>query len=229
GFKYHADVLAQLESRGQYGDVRGTVQDFIIATEESHGVLVTPEIRDKDSAGAALLLAEAALYQKRRHATLPEYLQQLYRQFGYFRNTLHNISLGGIEGKRQMQQMLDALRRSPPSRMADWQLVGFEDLLDEHGRLGPYKGDTDRAARNFLIFQLRNPQEWSAKICLRPSGTEPKAKAYFEVSTPPPPPQMTDQDWQTWQQQANQAIQVLADTFLQQALATIGLTPTHSH
>jgi phosphoglucomutase/phosphomannomutase len=61
GFKYHADVLWQIESTGQYGDVRGSVADFVIATEESHGVMATAGVRDKDSAAAALLFAEAAL------------------------------------------------------------------------------------------------------------------------------------------------------------------------
>src|SRR4029077_13950302 len=91
GFKYHADVIAQLEATGQYGDIRGTPADFVIATEESHGILATDAIRDKDSACAALLLAEAALFQKRHGRTLVNYLDDLNRQFGYFRNELLNI------------------------------------------------------------------------------------------------------------------------------------------
>lgn len=224
GFKYHADVLAQLESTGQYGDIRGSLQDFVIATEESHGVLVTPEIRDKDSAGAALLLAEAALERKRRHSTLPACLDELHRRFGYFRNELRNIALRGIEGKRQMQQMLDQLRRDPPRQLAGWEVVAIEDLLDENGRLGPFKGDTDRAARNFLIFRLRDEHGWAAKICVRPSGTEPKAKAYFEVSTPIPPPELTDDQWSRWRQQADDASRTLIEAFLHRALVSVGLT-----
>src|SRR5262249_24262248 len=56
GFKYIADVLWQLEQNGTYGDVMGTPEDFVLAVEESHGVLVTPHIRDKDAACAALLM-----------------------------------------------------------------------------------------------------------------------------------------------------------------------------
>src|SRR5205085_6120132 len=66
GFKYIADVLWHLEQEGAYEDVRGTPADFIIASEESHGILVTPEIRDKDAGASSLLLAELALDQKRR-------------------------------------------------------------------------------------------------------------------------------------------------------------------
>src|SRR5262249_51264051 len=80
GFKYHADVLWHLEHEGFYEDVRGTPEDFIIASEESHGILVTPKIRDKDSAGAALLLAELALDQKRQGRTVLHYLETLALQ-----------------------------------------------------------------------------------------------------------------------------------------------------
>ena len=99
GFKYLADVLWQLEATGQYGDVRGTPSDFVIATEESHGILATAGIRDKDAAAAALLLAELALDQKRQGRTLVDYLDDLNRQFGYFRNELLNIVMTGLEGK----------------------------------------------------------------------------------------------------------------------------------
>src|SRR5262249_16007312 len=58
GFKYIAEVLWQLERVGQYEDVRGTPEDFVIGVEESHGVLVTPKIRDKDAAGGAVLFAD---------------------------------------------------------------------------------------------------------------------------------------------------------------------------
>ena len=70
GFKYIADVLWQLEQTGAYDDVRGTPADFVIGAEESHGILATPQIRDKDAGAAALLLAELALDQKRRGQTV---------------------------------------------------------------------------------------------------------------------------------------------------------------
>ena len=77
GFKYHADVLDHLERHGHFGALRGTLQDFVIAVEESHGLLVTPEIRDKDAAGAALLLAELAALQRAKGETLLDYLDDL--------------------------------------------------------------------------------------------------------------------------------------------------------
>lgn len=224
GFKYHADALWQIESTGQYGDVRGSVSDFVIASEESHGIMATAGVRDKDSACAALLLAEAALYQKRQGRTLPEYLDELNRQFGYYRNELLNIVLTGLEGKINMARMLDALRKNPPKEIGGLPVTSFEDLQDENGRMGPFKGDTDKAARNFLIFRLTGDGV-AAKVCLRPSGTEPKAKAYIEVSGQPWKAGTPQAAWDAACGAIDQRVQLLATDFLTQALATIGQTP----
>jgi phosphoglucomutase len=224
GFKYHADVLWQLESTGQFGEVKGTPDDFVIATEESHGILATASIRDKDSACAALLLAELALHLKRQQRTIPELLNDFARQYGYFRNELLNIVMTGVEGKREMAQMLDALRKQPPQEIGGLTVVKFEDLRDEEGRMGPFKGETDRAARNFLIFRMGSG-EVQAKVCLRPSGTEPKAKAYIEVSSAACPANSTDADWQSTQKKIDELVQNIASDFLSLALATVGKKP----
>jgi phosphoglucomutase/phosphomannomutase len=225
GFKYHADVLWQLESTGQYGDVRGATADFVIAVEESNGILATPALRDKDSACAVLLLAEAALTQKRQRRTLVHYLDDLNRRFGYFRNEVLNIVMTGLEGKLNMVRMLDALRQNPPSAIGGLAVSGFDDLRDEDGRMGPLRGDTDRAARNFLIFRLAPSGGLSAKVCLRPSGTEPKAKAYIEVSSDPRPANAAESDWLTTCAAVDRLVQQLAADFLTKALATVGQTP----
>ena len=226
GFKYHADVIAQLEATGQYGDVRGTPADFVIATEESHGILATDAIRDKDSACAALLLAEAALFEKRQRRTLVDYLDDLNRQFGYFRNELLNIVMTGLEGKLNMARMLDALRKSPPKEIGGLPVTGFEDLRNENGRLGPFKGDTDKAARNFLIFRLGGTSGVSAKVCLRPSGTEPKAKAYIEVGSEPMKAGTPAATWSATCGAIDSQVQKLATSFLRLAMATVGQVPS---
>lgn len=225
GFKYHADVLYQLETHGQFGDVKGTPNDFIIATEESHGIITTAQLRDKDSAGAVLLLAELALFQKRLGETVIDYLNAINRQFGYFRNEVVNIVMTGLEGKINMGKMLDALRSNPPKMIAGRVVETVEDLRDENGRMGPFKGDTDRAARNFLIFRLATADGISAKVCLRPSGTEPKAKAYIETSCEPFKVGTTQAQWDATCKAVDAAIQTLATDFLTKALATVGMTP----
>lgn len=223
GFKYIAEVIWQLESTGAYEDVRGTPADFILGCEESHGILTTNEIRDKDAAGAAVLIADMALEQKRQGRSVPEYLEQLFRQYGYFRNEVLNIVMTGIEGKSNMGRMLDALRRTPPKSIGGLPVTGFEDLRDENGRLGAIKGATDYSSRNFLVFRLGEDQ--SAKVTLRPSGTEPKAKAYLEVCSPPCPPGADAGAWATTCRAIDQRVQAIASDFLKQALATVRQMP----
>ncbi len=211
GFKYIAELLWQLEQQGAYEDIEGTPDDYVFGCEESHGYLVTPHMRDKDSGGAALLLAEMALDKKRTGTDIITYLKSLEKQFGYFNNGLRNIVMPGIEGKTLMARMLNNLRQAPPTKIGELTVTQFEDLQNENGRMGPYKGATDKAARNFLIFTLGE----NARISLRPSGTEPKAKAYVEVCSAPCPHGMSDTDWAKRRAEVDAMAQRLAEAFLQ--------------
>jgi phosphoglucomutase len=252
GFKFIADVLWQLESTGRYRDYHGTPADFLIGCEESHGILITPEIRDKDAAGAALLLTEATLYQKRRGLTLVEYLEQLYREFGYFRNVLFNVQLPGqLADYQKMQRLgraLDMLRRDPPRELAGWKVVHFDDYLRPESRFGPILGETDRLGRNVLVFHfqpaehspagsdhdtvraltneiaricVKTGEELSARLIFRPSGTEPKAKCYVEVATPPALPQIDRQEWSQLCRQVDHLAEKLGQSFVQLALQLV--------
>jgi len=221
GFKYMADVLWQLEQHGTYEDIRGTPEDFLIGTEESHGVMLMPQLRDKDAAAAALLLAELALDQKRQGRSLVDYLENLFRQFGYFHNTMAPIVLTGLEGKQTMARMLDRLRAAPLKTIGGLDVTEYEDLSDENGRMGPIKGASDRVARNFMVFRMGD----SAKISLRPSGTEPKAKAYIEASSPPCPAKASAETWRQMRSEVDNRAKLLADDFLQKTLRLVGLKP----
>lgn len=219
GFKYIADVLWQLEQSGCYEDVRGSPADFVIASEESHGILVTPHIRDKDAAGAALLLAELVLDQKRKGRTVLDYLDMLARRFGYFHNEVQSLNMTGIQGRQDMARMLDRLRATPPTVIGGLEVTGFEDLRDPEGRLGPLKGATDAAARNFLIFRLGE----RGRVALRPSGTEPKAKVYVETCSAPRRPHDSDSAWSRTCREVDELAQRVAADFVRQALALAGL------
>jgi phosphoglucomutase/phosphomannomutase len=222
GFKYVADVLWQLERDGAYEDATGTPADFVLAVEESHGILVTPHLRDKDAGGAALLVAELALDQKRRGQTVLDYLERLSREFGYFRNEGVSMFMRGLEGKQQMAHMMDRLRQEPPREIAGLTVTEIEDLRDERGRFGPLKGATDVASRNVLIFRCGE----RARIVLRPSGTEPKAKIYLEACSPSRPTNVTDDEWRRSCQDVDAIMERLAVDFKRQALQLIGLDPS---
>jgi phosphoglucomutase/phosphomannomutase len=211
GLKYVAEVLRQLEQDGRYEDITATPADYVIGGEESHGVLAMPQLRDKDAASAALLLAELALNCKRQGSTVTAYLEDLFRRFGYFRNELRNLVLTGIEGKQKLTRMMDQLRAEPPKSIAGLAVTGFEDWRDEAGRMGPLRGATDAASRNVLLFALGD----SARVGIRPSGTEPKAKVYVEACTAPRAPTAA---WSKAEARATK----LADEFARISLATVG-------
>jgi phosphoglucomutase/phosphomannomutase len=220
GFKHMAEVLRQLEENGAYEDIRARPDDMIISTEESHGILAMPQVRDKDAAAACLLFAELALDQKRSGKTVVDRLDSLARQFGYYRNELLTIVMPGLEGKQNMGRMLDRLRAEPPKSIGGLRVIDFEDLRDPNGRMGQLKGATDAAGRNVLVFQIGD----EAKVVLRPSGTEPKAKAYVEVASPPRSATQTEDAWADVCRSVDLKTQELADNFLRLTMTLAGLS-----
>lgn len=178
GFKYIGDALHALETQGEYAGVHARLGDFALGAEESHGLLVTPDIRDKDAAGGALLIAELASQEKARGRTLVDTLEDLWRQVGYVKNLLKSTVMQGAEGTARIQAIMARLRAAPPQEIGGRAVTAFHDRQDEAGVFGPMKSDTDRASRNVLVWELGE----DARVILRPSGTEPKAKVYVEVA-----------------------------------------------
>lgn len=219
GFKYHGNVLDDLEQHGHFGAVQATLDDFVIGAEESHGILVTPEIRDKDAAGAAILLAELAAIQRQQGATLLDYLDDIYARYGYHANLLTSMVMTGAEGLTNIENIQQTLRRQPPENVADWAVTRMVDHWDEQGTHGPFKSETDRASRNVLVFRLDN----GAQVIIRPSGTEPKNKIYIEVPAPPLGQQADREALVRCKTETDAIAQQIADDFTRQMLAIIGV------
>ncbi len=177
GFKYMADVLAALESGGRWQELTARPESFMLGAEESHGLLLTPAIRDKDAGGAALALAElnAACHASGR--TLLDELDAIYARFGYVSNQLVNTVMSGSAGLQRIRAIQSSLRAEPPREVDGTAVVRFEDLTDERCWLGPLRSGTDAAARNVLVLTLAD----DSRLIIRPSGTEPKNKIYVEV------------------------------------------------
>src|SRR5207237_357474 len=110
------------------------------------------------------------------------------------------------------------LRSNPPKSIGGLAVTGFEDLRDPNGRLGPLKGATDEASRNVLLFQLGE----HARIALRPSGTEPKAKAYIEACSAPCSPGKSGHRRVETCHAVDETAASLAAEFRSLALATVG-------
>ncbi|TNE90957.1 MAG: phospho-sugar mutase [Deltaproteobacteria bacterium] len=164
GFKYIGEILATWEG------------PFAAGVEESHGVLVTAEMRDKDAAGGALLLAEAAAVAATEGKTLVHRLDALTEAYGRHDNRLASLVMEGATGQLRIARMLDAFRESPPESLGGRAVTRFRDRRSDTDPLGPVKCETDASSRNVLVFELEG-----ARMILRPSGTEPKAKIYTEV------------------------------------------------
>ena len=89
--------------------------------------------------------------------------------------------MSGAEGAGRIQHIQQALRSNPPRELDGWEVTRAVDHWDETGGHGPLLSDTDRAARNVLVYRLAN----GARVIIRPSGTEPKNKVYVEVPAAP--------------------------------------------
>jgi len=174
GFKYVANVLLSLERDGRFDGLAARPDDLVLAGEESHGVLLTPLIRDKDAAGGALVLAELAALLRAEGLRLPEYLDALSAGCGNHQNAGRNVVMRGIRGARMIGEMMRSLRENTPQNFDGRPVLRFRDFLSaEHG---PLRSDTERLSRNLLAFDLE-----IAQIVVRPSGTEPKVKIYVDV------------------------------------------------
>ncbi len=186
GFKYVAEGLRLLEEAGEWRGLRAGDVAFVAGAEESHGVLVTDRIRDKDAAGGAVLLAALAARVREQGRTLVDVLEDLRQEHGYVLNGQVTVQFEGATGQSRMAEALDALRASPPAQAGGRAVVRWFDHRDEAGRFGPFRSDSDRQARNVLVAHLApGAHDDGARLILRPSGTEPKLKVYLEVAGRP--------------------------------------------
>lgn len=173
GFKYIGAVM-------NYMHANNTIGDFIMGTEESHGYLTGDYCRDKDAACAALRLAEFAAEMKRQGLTLVDALNQLYISYGYCLNYLTEVRIQGAAGMEKIEKIMDVLRYEKIEAFGDFKILAKTDR--EKGEPSPHLSATDSAARNVLVFELANANDTnSVKVTVRPSGTEPKIKMYFEI------------------------------------------------
>ena len=177
GFKYIGDGIRALEEQGRFGDAMGSAGDFLVGVEESHGVLVTPGIRDKDAAGGALLLADLASAEKDQGRNLLDCLEGIWEAHGQVANVLVSTVMRGAAGRQSIEAIQASLRTQPPVEIGGRAVLSIRDHQDPLGVHGPIRSDTDFASRNVLSYALAG----GARVIVRPSGTEPKTKVYAEL------------------------------------------------
>ncbi|MFN8324750.1 MAG: phospho-sugar mutase [Flavobacteriaceae bacterium] len=153
---------------------------FIGGGEESFGFMVGDAVRDKDAVGAILLMCEIAAQAKENGSSVYQYLEQMYVDFGFYKEHLISLTKKGIEGANLIKQMMIDLRENPLSEINGQRVVCVEDYQSSKGKdfMNNTEFDITVPKSNVLIYYLED----GSKICARPSGTEPKIKFYFSVN-----------------------------------------------
>jgi phosphoglucomutase len=171
GFKYIAELIKEKEGS----------ENYVIGGEESYGLMIGSQIRDKDAVSAVALLCEMAAYEKDKGRSLYDKLIDLYVEYGFYKESLISITKKGMNGQKEIADMMSAYRSQPPATINGSPVI---QLLDYELRTGRnlQTGESwpiSLPKSNVLQFILAD----GSKISARPSGTEPKIKFYFSVHT----------------------------------------------
>ena len=145
---------------------------YVFGGEESYGYSGADFVRDKDANGAALMFAEVAASAKSRGITLPELLDEVYAQFGFYLEKLGTLTLEGADGAAKIQRLLASYESNPPKEIAGRAVAGVRDFArdtfhDADGQEIPKE--------KMLMFELAG----GGRVAVRGSGTEPKIKYYL--------------------------------------------------
>ena len=171
GFKYIGEKIQGFEVNKD--------KTYIFGFEESYGYLAGDFVRDKDAVIAAMLIAEMTLFYKEKGKSLYDGLVELYEKYGYFKETLVSFELKGKEGSEKISKCIDSLRNENLVEVNGGKVVTKYDykLGTEENISSGDKKEIDLPKSNVLKFVLEN----GAWFVVRPSGTEPKMKAYVAV------------------------------------------------
>ena len=164
GFKFIGDKIHTYNSTG--------IHTYMFGYEESYGCLIADFARDKDGVQASLMLCEAAAYYKEQGKTLWDVLDDLYAEFGYYRDALTNVVHKGSAGAKKIAALMDNLRNAPPTECNGIAVTDVEDYLSDRMMAAGFPSS------NVLRFTLADGS-W---VAVRPSGTEPKCKYYCCVT-----------------------------------------------
>ena len=171
GFKYIGEQIRLFEKNHTY--------NYVFGLEESYGCLAGTYARDKDACVAVMMLCEVASYYKSQGKTLWDAMVDMYEKYGYFKEGLETLTLKGIDGAEQIQNIMTDMRNNPPKELGGYKVVAVRDYKEDT-RKDLATGEVTKTGlptSNVLYYELTD----NAWCCVRPSGTEPKIKFYFGV------------------------------------------------
>ena len=169
GFKWIAREIREFEG----------VKQYIGGGEESYGFMAEDFVRDKDAVSAMCLLAEICAYAKDQGKTLYDLLMEIYLEYGFSYEYTVNVVRPGKTGADEIKQMMENFRNNPPKQLGDSPIVITKDFLKLE------QTDANGNVTKLEMPDTSNVLQWFCengdKVSVRPSGTEPKIKFYFEV------------------------------------------------
>ena len=168
GFKFLAEKKDKLENSGE-----GKV---IFSYEESYGYMLGDYVRDKDAVTASLALTEMAAWYAAQGMTLADALDALYEKYGYFAEKTFNLVMPGLDGLKDMANLMKSLRENPPTEISGVQVVARKDYQDGSviDTVTGAKSTMELSGSNVLRFEMAD----GTSVIVLPSGTEPKIKVY---------------------------------------------------
>ena len=152
---------------------------YVFGFEESYGCLIGDYARDKDGIAAVMSLCEAAAYYKSKGITLWDQMNNIYEQYGYYKEDQVSIVLEGAEGAEKIKEMMTNMRNKDIKQIGNYKVLEFKDIDKDYVKdmITGEESTTGLPKSNVLYYQLEN-NAWCA---VRPSGTEPKIKLYMGV------------------------------------------------
>ncbi len=173
GFKFIGEQIGWLEEKGEE-------DRYIFGFEESYGYLAGSYVRDKDAVVASMLICEMAAFYRTKGISLIKARENMYNKYGVYQHSQKSFTCEGATGMQRMAELMKMLRTETPKEIGGLKVLTFDDYIAGES--------TDTATGNktkltlpksdVLTFKLEN----SASVIIRPSGTEPKIKAYYTTT-----------------------------------------------
>lgn len=168
GFKFIAEQIKNFEVDGSH--------TFMFGFEESYGYLIRPFVRDKDAIQSLVMLAEVAAFYKKQGMNLYDGLQELFKKYGYFAEKTIALTFDGVEGAKEIKDLMTKFREESPKEFAGYKVVALEDFEKSTRTNADGTVEEIKIPKSNVLKYLLEDGTW---IAVRPSGTEPKIKFYI--------------------------------------------------
>ncbi|MBQ2823530.1 MAG: phospho-sugar mutase [Oscillospiraceae bacterium] len=173
GFKFIGEQIGFLEDKGEENR-------YIFGFEESYGYLAGSYVRDKDAVVASMLICEMAAFYRTKGISLLQARENMYAKYGVYKHSQQSFTCEGVTGMQRMQEIMASLRSETPAEIGGLKVTRFDDYL------AGTSVETATGAKTMLtlpksdvlVFTLTD----GASVVIRPSGTEPKIKAYYTTT-----------------------------------------------